>query len=341
MDMNIQKYMAFVKTAEYGSFTKASEILQYSQSGISRMIHDLEEEWNVVLLERGRAGVRLTSDGVRLLERAKSICTEYEKLRLEVEELNGLESGLIRIGTFSSVATHWLPEIIEGFQKKYPNIEYEFLIGDYTEIENWIAIGRIDCGFLRLPTCPEYETIFIKEDPFRAVLAKENMTEKYKDKTKYMIADAQHDTDAHHDADTYRDVDVHYDANTHHDADEHSDIHENNCFKIKSLEGQKFLLLEKEENTEISDVLKTYGVHPDIRVTTWDDYAIMSMVERKIGSAILPDLILKRIPYDVEVRPLDVPACRKIGLAYKSKETCSAAMRRFLEYIKCEMLPAL
>ena len=296
--MNIQKYMAFVKTAEYGSFTKASEILQYSQSGISRMIHDLEEEWNVVLLERGRAGVRLTSDGVRLLERAKSICDEYEKLRQEVEELNGLESGLIRIGTFSSVATHLLPELIEGFQKKYPNIEYEFLIGDYTEIENWIAIGRIDCGFLRLPTCPEYETIFIKEDPFRAVLAKE------KDKTSSLLAGENHN------------------------------VHENDCFQIKSLEGQKFLLLEKEENTEISDILKLYNVHPDVRVTTWDDYAIMSMVERKIGTAILPDLILKRIPYDVEVRPLDVPACRKIGLAYKSKETCSAVMRRFLEYIR-------
>ena len=42
MDMNIQKYMAFVKTVEYGSFTKAAEILNYSQSGISRMINDLE-----------------------------------------------------------------------------------------------------------------------------------------------------------------------------------------------------------------------------------------------------------------------------------------------------------
>lgn len=48
MDMNIQKYMAFVKAVEYGSFTKAAEILNYSQSGISRMINDLEKEWQVV-----------------------------------------------------------------------------------------------------------------------------------------------------------------------------------------------------------------------------------------------------------------------------------------------------
>ena len=48
MDTNIQKYMAFVKTIEYGSFTKAAEILNYSQSGISRMISDLEKELNEV-----------------------------------------------------------------------------------------------------------------------------------------------------------------------------------------------------------------------------------------------------------------------------------------------------
>ena len=58
-----------------------------------------------------------------------------------MDELNGLQSGLIRIGTFSSVATHWLPNIIKEFQKDYPNIDYELLLGDYTEIEEWIS-GR-------------------------------------------------------------------------------------------------------------------------------------------------------------------------------------------------------
>ena len=89
MDMNLQKYMAFVKTVEYGSFTKAAEILNYSQSGISRMIHDLEQEWKVTLLERGRGGVSLTSDGMKLLPYAENVCREYEKLQVQVEELTG------------------------------------------------------------------------------------------------------------------------------------------------------------------------------------------------------------------------------------------------------------
>ena len=71
MDMNIQKYMAFVETVESGSFTRAAQKLDYSQSGISRMIHDLETEWGISLLERGHSGVRLTSDGLKLLPYAK------------------------------------------------------------------------------------------------------------------------------------------------------------------------------------------------------------------------------------------------------------------------------
>ena len=121
MDTNIQKYAAFVKVVDCGSFTKAAESLSYTQSGISRMIGDLEREWKVILLERDRNGVRLTPDGERLLPYARKVCEEYRNLQFQVDELNGLESGMIRIGTFSSVATHWLPKMIKEFQKDYPH----------------------------------------------------------------------------------------------------------------------------------------------------------------------------------------------------------------------------
>ena len=135
MDMNLQKYLSFVKTVEYGSFTRAAEILHYSQSGVSRMIGDLEKDWNMVLLERGKGGVRLTSNGLHMLPYAKELVADYEKMQMQVNALNGMQSGLIRIGTFSSIATHWLPNIIREFQKDYPHIEYELLLGSYTELE--------------------------------------------------------------------------------------------------------------------------------------------------------------------------------------------------------------
>ena len=134
------------------------------------MINDLEDEWKISILERSKSGVKLTSDGLKIFPYAKSVCEEYEKLQMQIDELNGLQSGLIRIGTFSSVATHWLPNIIKEFQKDYPNIDYELLLGDYTEIENWISEGRVDCGFLRLPTRSEFDALYLESDRLLAVL---------------------------------------------------------------------------------------------------------------------------------------------------------------------------
>ncbi len=170
LDVNLQKYQAFVKTVEYKSFTKAAAELKCSQSGVSRMISDLEREWQVSLLARSRSGVRLTAEGQKLLPYVRQVLEQHRLLQVQVDELNGLGSGLIRIGTFLSVATHWLPGIIREFQKSYPNIEYEFLLGDYDEIEDWILEGRVDCGFLRLPASPELECIHLARDQHLVIL---------------------------------------------------------------------------------------------------------------------------------------------------------------------------
>lgn len=284
--MNILKYMAFIKTVEYGSFTKAAEVLNYSQSGISRMINDLEKEWKITLLERNRTGVKLTSDGSRLLPYAKSLCEEYQKLQMQVDDLHGVQSGIIRIGTFSSVATHWLPNIIKAFQKDYPRIDYELLLGDYTEIEEWIAEGRVDCGFLRLPTRPEFETIYLEQDNLLAILPENHPLAKC---DKVPLADLCH---------------------------------------------EPFMLLEKGAKAEISEVFERNHLTPQVHFTTWDDYAIMSMVESGLGISILPQLILKRIPYHIVAKELDVPAYRHIALALRERKTASLAVKKFLEYLE-------
>ncbi len=285
MDVSIQKYLAFVKTVECGSFTKAADLLSYSQSGISRMIGDLEREWRVTLLERGRSGVRLTSEGVRLLPYAKRVCAEYEKLQSEVDEINGLKSGLIRIGTFSSVATHWLPNIIREFQKEYPNIDYELLLGDYTEIETWIAEGRVDCGFLRLPVQTELETMFLEQDRLLVILPED-----------HPLAALEK-------------------------------------IPLSALCGEPFMLLAKGAKAEVSEIFERSGLQPKVHFTTWDDYAIMSMAESGLGVSILPELILKRTPYRIAARELEIPAYRNIGLAWRGRKAPSPVLERFMKYL--------
>ena len=174
MDTNIQKFQAFVTTVDLGSFTKAAEAMSCSQSGISRMISDLEKEWGVTLLERGRSGIRLTPDGDRLLLEARALCDSYERMQEMVDEINGIHSGTIRIGCLSSVATHWLPKVLSNFSRDFPDIAYEVILGDYTEIEEWVGSGRVDFGFTRIPTSRNLDFVYLARDPLYAVLPKDH-----------------------------------------------------------------------------------------------------------------------------------------------------------------------
>lgn len=281
----LQKYEAFVKAAELGSFTRAAEALSYTQSGVSRMIGELERDWGVRLLARNRAGVRLTSEGERLIDQVRRVCAEQRKLEALAGELNGLQTGLIRIGTLSSMATHWLPAIVRRFQQDYPDIDYELLLGDYLEIEQWVFDGRVDCAFVRLPVHARLQTTFLARDRMLAVLPEGHPL-------------AQLDR-----------------------------------VPFASLAEEPFLLLQKGANDEILQLFRAEGVTPDVRFTTWDDYAIMSMVENGLGASILPELILRRCPYRIELRELDPPAWRDIGVAVRSRDELPLAVERFLEYV--------
>jgi len=286
MKMNIQKYRAFIKAVEYGSFTKAAELLGYTQSGISRMIHDLESDWNIILLERGKSGVSLTSDGLKLFEQIQRICNEQQLLSVLIDDLNQCQSGFIRIGVFSSVATHWVPNMIKHFRQDYPDIQFEMLLGDYAEIENWIQEGRVDFGFLRLPASQNFETISVESKDRLLVLLPKNHP-----------------------------------------------LSECDKFPMKELENYPFILLEKGANAEISAIFEQNQLHPSINFTTWDDYAIMAMVESGLGISILPELILSRIPYDLIMKELEIPAYRNIGIAMRSQKSLSKAAKCFLEYL--------
>ncbi len=104
-------------------------------------------------------------------------------------------------------------------------------------------------------------------------------------------------------------------------------------FPVRAFGAEPFILLDKAGNHEVAEALARYGVTPDVRFTTWDDYAIMAMVECGLGISLLPELILQRIPYRIAVRRLDMPLYRDIALALPEQTHISAATRRFLHYL--------
>ena len=59
----------------------------------------------------------------------------------------------------------------------------------------------------------------------------------------------------------------------------------------------------------------------------------MSMVESGLGISILPQLILRRIPYKIVVKELEIPEYRRIGIALRDKKSVSIAVKRLLEFL--------
>ncbi len=287
VDANIQKYQAFVEVADAGSFTRAAEALAYSQSGVSHMISDLERDWGVALFERSRRGVALTGDGARLLPAARTLCESFRSLEATVDEVRGLETGLIRIGVFPSVATHWLPRIIKRFNEDYPGIDYKLRVSDYTEIERWIEEGAVDCGFVKLPLRTDGHFVVrpLEEDEFLAVLPRD-----------HELAGAE-------------------------------------VFPVERFEELPWLSPSSESDDELSEFLGRWGVRSNPRFTSWDDRAILSMVQYGMGVSVLSRLMLRGIDDNVATLPLSQPVFRTIGVAYRSTGRLPLATRRFLEYL--------
>lgn len=170
--MNISKYQAFLCAAELGSFTKAAEQLGYTQSGLTHMMNSLEEEIGFSLLRRGYFGVRLTPNGIRLLPKIRALVHLNDELEAMVEELrqNGCE--VLRIGSFSSMTLHWLPSIVQQYNRDFPNIRVELTSGSVDELYEGLRSDKFDLVFLSKNNKIVTEWIPLWEDQLLAIFPK-------------------------------------------------------------------------------------------------------------------------------------------------------------------------
>jgi DNA-binding transcriptional LysR family regulator len=165
------QYEVFLMVVESDSFTKAGEKLGLSQSGVSHNISTLETELGIVLLRRNRNGISLTDAGERVIPHIRQIIHHAKLLEQEAALIQGIEVGSIKIGTFSSFSSRFLPGLIHKFIKKYSGIQIELYEGGYDDIEEWIASGTVDIGFLTHPS-REFETIPLLKDELFVLVPK-------------------------------------------------------------------------------------------------------------------------------------------------------------------------
>ena len=169
--MSLQKYQAFLSAVDHGSISAAATALGYTQSAVSRMIADLEQEWAVQLLHRSRSGTTLTAEGIQLLPMIRSINAGCHALETTIRELHGLQTGMVRVGTFTTVAECWIPGLMRSFGEQYPHISFKLVnYSSYKNIEEQIRRGKLDCGFVRLEAAADLDVHFLKQDQLAVVL---------------------------------------------------------------------------------------------------------------------------------------------------------------------------
>lgn len=170
--MTLLSYQVFKTVADQGSFRRAAEILGLTPSAVSHAISSMETELGFLLLNRGKNGVTLTNYGERLLPFVNGVLNSDESLHQAIADLNGLKTGRIKVGCFSSVCTNWMPQIMHSFQKEYPAITIELFQGTYDDVAYWIKNGVVDLGFLSVSSAAQIPIEPLYKDPLLCVVPK-------------------------------------------------------------------------------------------------------------------------------------------------------------------------
>ena len=127
--LEIRNLMSFIQVAELNSFTKAADVLGYSQSTISFQIKQLETELQCLLFERINHTITLTERGRELLSYAHNVCRLTDEFRQNIENLTELK-GTIHVVAPDSVCEDMLTTNYNDFHSKYPGISLKFTAAD-------------------------------------------------------------------------------------------------------------------------------------------------------------------------------------------------------------------
>lgn len=170
--MTLLTYQVFKTVADIGSFHKAADILGLTPSAISHAISSMESELGFSVMNRSKMGITLTNYGERLLPYINAVLNSDESLHQTIAEMNGLKTGKVKIGVFSSVCTNWLPDIMHTFRQQYEGISIEVFQGTYDDVAYWIKNGIVDLGFLSVSSAKDIPIEPLCRDPLLCVLPK-------------------------------------------------------------------------------------------------------------------------------------------------------------------------
>lgn len=148
MQMEDHRLKAFCLVVEMKSFSKAAEAKFMTQSAMSHLIKNLEDEMGTQLLSRKGKAVIPTPAGRILYEQAKKILKQYKNMENDIYEFTKKLKGPLYLGASTIIATYLLPQVFYNFAKNYPEVQIELFVSNTETIINSLFEGKIDTGIV-------------------------------------------------------------------------------------------------------------------------------------------------------------------------------------------------
>ena len=146
--MDSKKLEILMTAADLGSLTKASEVVGYTQSGLTHMMDALEREIGFPLLPRSHNGIRLSRQGQALMPAIREFLQANANLENQIRAIAEEKHEVIRIAAYSSIAMHWMPELLYRFKRLCPEVSVDLRMVDHAlEPFELLESGQTDMIF--------------------------------------------------------------------------------------------------------------------------------------------------------------------------------------------------
>lgn len=149
--MNYTYLNVFYTVAKLQNISKAAQVLDVTQPAVSRIIANIEKEYNTKLFFRSKTGVTLTRDGKNLFEMIKGPLNELEKISNDLENSQDLEKFVVHIGATSTALYCFLFKQLESFKQMYPNVNFRIYSNSSAKLLDMVEKGSIDFAFITTP----------------------------------------------------------------------------------------------------------------------------------------------------------------------------------------------
>lgn len=162
----------FGAVVQHGSIRAAAEALHVAQSAVSRQLQSLEQELGVSLIERRARGILPTPAGELLYRYWRDASFHVERLRSELDALQGLRRGNVRIATVESLLSGLIPDAIDKFRAQHPGVTFNVVMSGSDGVAHAVRSGEADIGFgLNLGSSPEFNVVYRVREPIVAVMS--------------------------------------------------------------------------------------------------------------------------------------------------------------------------